>query len=177
MHTSFTVVLLATSPAYFRGFTLIALKEGREGTTDDDYTGQFQVRLSRCGEKEEGGGIAAYRMCSLLLGKVPKRWTHLYALMHMGFDLAAPCCLLVRRLKEVLLTDATQLPWMKLESCCGGKRKRFLLPLWCSSFRVRQTWHHSLLNSRYFFQRKKGKAEEERKRHIGTERKEINKES
>lgn len=52
MHTlsSFTVVLLATSPAYFRGFTLIALKEGREGTTDDDYTGQFQVRMSRCGE-------------------------------------------------------------------------------------------------------------------------------
>lgn len=35
---------MATSPAYFRGFTLIALKEGREGTTDDDYTGQFQVR-------------------------------------------------------------------------------------------------------------------------------------
>lgn len=47
----FTVVLLATSPAYFRGFTLIALKEGREGTTDDDYTGQFQVRISRCGEE------------------------------------------------------------------------------------------------------------------------------
>lgn len=41
---------MATSPAYFRGFTLIALKEGREGTTDDDYTGQFQVRRSRCGE-------------------------------------------------------------------------------------------------------------------------------
>jgi len=36
---------MATSPAYFRGFTLIALKEGREGTTDDDYTGQFQVRM------------------------------------------------------------------------------------------------------------------------------------
>lgn len=41
----FAVVLLATSPSYFRGFTLIALKEGREGTTDDDYTGQFQVRI------------------------------------------------------------------------------------------------------------------------------------
>lgn len=50
----FTVVLMATSPAYFRGFTLIALKEGREGTTDDDYTGQFQVgRRSRCGEGRE----------------------------------------------------------------------------------------------------------------------------
>ena len=48
----FTVILLATSPAYFRGFTLIALKEGREGTTDDDYTGQFQVRTSRCGGGE-----------------------------------------------------------------------------------------------------------------------------
>ncbi|TNN73966.1 Spondin-1 [Liparis tanakae] len=40
--TTYRVVLMATSPAYFRGFTLIALKEGREGTTDDDYTGQFQ---------------------------------------------------------------------------------------------------------------------------------------
>nr|XP_020512006.1 spondin-1-like [Labrus bergylta] len=39
----YRVVLLATSPNYFRGFTLIALKEGREGTTDDDYTGQFQI--------------------------------------------------------------------------------------------------------------------------------------
>ncbi|XP_068595155.1 spondin-1-like [Brachionichthys hirsutus] len=41
--STYRVVLLATSPAYFRGFTLIALKEGREGTTDDDYTGQFQI--------------------------------------------------------------------------------------------------------------------------------------
>uniref|UniRef100_A0A8C5D2I6 Spondin-1 n=1 Tax=Gouania willdenowi TaxID=441366 RepID=A0A8C5D2I6_GOUWI len=40
---TYRVVLLATSPAYFRGFTLIALKEGREGTTDDDYTGHFQI--------------------------------------------------------------------------------------------------------------------------------------
>ncbi|TWW76578.1 Spondin-1 F-spondin [Takifugu flavidus] len=37
------LVLMATSPAYFRGFTLIALKEGREGTVEDDYAGQFQV--------------------------------------------------------------------------------------------------------------------------------------
>lgn len=51
--SSLTVILLATSPAYFRGFTLIALKEGREGTTDDDYTGQFQVRMSRCGEERK----------------------------------------------------------------------------------------------------------------------------
>lgn len=43
--SSLTVVLLATSPSYFRGFTLIALKEGREGTVDDDYIGQFQVRM------------------------------------------------------------------------------------------------------------------------------------
>ncbi|XP_039988819.1 spondin-1b isoform X3 [Xiphias gladius] len=41
--STYRVVLLATSPAYFRGFTLIALKEGREGTTDGDYTGQFQI--------------------------------------------------------------------------------------------------------------------------------------
>lgn len=39
----FTVVLMATSPSYFRGFTLIALKKGREGTVVDDYAGQFQV--------------------------------------------------------------------------------------------------------------------------------------
>lgn len=48
IHTlcSFAVVLLAASPSYFRGFTLISLKEGREGITEDDYTGQFQVRIS-----------------------------------------------------------------------------------------------------------------------------------
>ncbi|KAM6926972.1 spondin-1-like [Lycodopsis pacificus] len=40
--STYRVILLATSPSYFRGFTLIALKEGREGTADDDYTGQFQ---------------------------------------------------------------------------------------------------------------------------------------
>lgn len=34
---------MATSPAYFRGFILIALKEGREGTSDGDYLGQYQV--------------------------------------------------------------------------------------------------------------------------------------
>jgi hypothetical protein len=39
------VVLLASSPAYFRGFTLIALKEGREGTAAGHYAGQFQVRI------------------------------------------------------------------------------------------------------------------------------------
>lgn len=39
----FTVVLMATRPAYFRGFTLAALKEGREGNVKDDYAGQFQV--------------------------------------------------------------------------------------------------------------------------------------
>eukprot|EP00066_Takifugu_rubripes_P016020 XP_011605286.1 PREDICTED: spondin-1-like isoform X3 [Takifugu rubripes] len=40
--STYRVVLMATSPAYFRGFTLIALKEGREGTVEDDYAGQFQ---------------------------------------------------------------------------------------------------------------------------------------
>lgn len=39
----FTVVLTATSPAFFRGFTLIALKDGKEGTAYKDYAGQFQV--------------------------------------------------------------------------------------------------------------------------------------
>ncbi|CAL8238057.1 unnamed protein product, partial [Merluccius merluccius] len=35
--------LVASSPAYFRGFTLIALKEGREGDQDEDYAGHFQI--------------------------------------------------------------------------------------------------------------------------------------
>lgn len=38
------VTLTASSPAYFRGFILIALKEGAEGDRDEDYTGNFQVR-------------------------------------------------------------------------------------------------------------------------------------
>lgn len=68
--SSFTVVLLATSPAYFRGFTLIALKEGREGTTDDDYIGQFQVRISRCGEEKTE---SLHTDCALsFLGKFAK---------------------------------------------------------------------------------------------------------
>lgn len=77
LSSSFTVVLLAASPAYFRGFTLIALKEGREGTTDDDYAGQFQVRISRCGEekekkKEETDSV--HIECALsFLGKVRRR--------------------------------------------------------------------------------------------------------
>ena len=37
------MTLLASSPSYFRGFTLISVKEGKEGITDDDYAGQFQV--------------------------------------------------------------------------------------------------------------------------------------
>uniref|UniRef100_A0A667ZTZ7 Spondin-1 n=1 Tax=Myripristis murdjan TaxID=586833 RepID=A0A667ZTZ7_9TELE len=41
--STYRVILLASSPAYFRGFTLIALKEGREGTTDEHYAGQFQI--------------------------------------------------------------------------------------------------------------------------------------
>lgn len=38
------VTVIATSPSYFRGFTLIALKEGTEGDRDEDYAGNFQVR-------------------------------------------------------------------------------------------------------------------------------------
>ncbi|XP_046906770.1 spondin-1b [Hypomesus transpacificus] len=41
--SNYRVTLLASSPAYFRGFTLIALREGREGTTDEDFAGQFQI--------------------------------------------------------------------------------------------------------------------------------------
>lgn len=40
---SHQVSLTATSPSYFRGFTLIALKEGAEGDKDEDYAGNFQV--------------------------------------------------------------------------------------------------------------------------------------
>lgn len=60
--------------------------------------------------------------------------------MHMGVDLAA---LLIWRLKEVLLTDATQLSLdeaRKLSSPVVAEKRREL-PLWCSSSRVRQTWH------------------------------------
>lgn len=50
---------MATSPAYFRGFILIALKEGREGTSDDDYVGQYQVSARQREGKEgkEGEGL------------------------------------------------------------------------------------------------------------------------
>lgn len=38
------VTLSAATPAYFRGFTLIALKEGKEGDKEEDHAGSFQVR-------------------------------------------------------------------------------------------------------------------------------------
>lgn len=41
-----TVTLSAATPAYFRGFTLIALKEGKEGDKEEDHAGTFQVRNS-----------------------------------------------------------------------------------------------------------------------------------
>lgn len=41
------VTLTASSPAYFRGFILVALREGAEGDRDEDYTGNFQVRYRR----------------------------------------------------------------------------------------------------------------------------------
>lgn len=40
---TYRVVLLAESPAYFRGFMLVALKEGRDGTSAADHSGQFQI--------------------------------------------------------------------------------------------------------------------------------------
>lgn len=42
-YSAFTVTLYATNPSYFRGFTLIALKEGRNGDKEEDYAGNFQV--------------------------------------------------------------------------------------------------------------------------------------
>lgn len=95
----FIVVLLTSSPAYFRGFTLIALKEGREGTTDDDYAGQFQVSLRRCGEE------------SLHMDELCVQWehwqkgAHLQALLRRAVDEAAPCCSLMWRIEEVFLTE------------------------------------------------------------------------
>lgn len=41
---SLTVTLSAAPPSYFRGFTLIALKENREGDKEEDHAGTFQVR-------------------------------------------------------------------------------------------------------------------------------------
>ncbi|OCT81914.1 spondin-1 [Xenopus laevis] len=40
---TYRVTLLAASPAYFRGFTLIALKEGKEGEKEEDHAGSFQI--------------------------------------------------------------------------------------------------------------------------------------
>lgn len=41
--STYRVTLLATTPAYFRGFTLIALKEGKEGEKEEDHAGSFQI--------------------------------------------------------------------------------------------------------------------------------------
>ncbi|MGH0143248.1 UNVERIFIED_CONTAM: hypothetical protein FKN15_040278 [Acipenser sinensis] len=41
--TTYRVTLSAASPSYFRGFTLIALKEGKEGDKDEDYAGHFEL--------------------------------------------------------------------------------------------------------------------------------------
>ncbi|ROJ25263.1 Spondin-1 [Anabarilius grahami] len=41
--STYRVTLYATNPAYFRGFTLIALKEGHNGDQEEDYAGNFQV--------------------------------------------------------------------------------------------------------------------------------------
>nr|DBA17432.1 TPA: hypothetical protein GDO54_002882 [Pyxicephalus adspersus] len=40
---TYRVTLSATTPAYFRGFTLIALKEGKEGEKEEDHAGSFQI--------------------------------------------------------------------------------------------------------------------------------------
>uniref|UniRef100_A0A9J8BFX1 Spondin-1 n=1 Tax=Cyprinus carpio carpio TaxID=630221 RepID=A0A9J8BFX1_CYPCA len=41
--STYRVSLYATNPAYFRGFTLIALKEGHNGDQEEDYAGNFQI--------------------------------------------------------------------------------------------------------------------------------------
>ncbi|XP_036181381.1 spondin-1 isoform X3 [Myotis myotis] len=41
--TSYRVTLSAATPSYFRGFTLIALKEHREGDKEEDHAGTFQI--------------------------------------------------------------------------------------------------------------------------------------
>ncbi|OBS78044.1 hypothetical protein A6R68_19567, partial [Neotoma lepida] len=48
---SLTVTLSAAPPSYFRGFTLIALKENREGDKEEDHAGTFQEEEEE--EKEE----------------------------------------------------------------------------------------------------------------------------
>ncbi|KAG8564500.1 hypothetical protein GDO81_016495, partial [Engystomops pustulosus] len=40
---TYRVTLSAASPAYFRGFTLIALKEGKDGEKEEDHAGSFQI--------------------------------------------------------------------------------------------------------------------------------------
>ncbi|CAH2326075.1 spondin-1 [Pelobates cultripes] len=40
---TYRVTLSAASPAYFRGFTLIALKEGKDGEREEDHAGSFQI--------------------------------------------------------------------------------------------------------------------------------------
>uniref|UniRef100_A0A3B3D0G9 Spondin-1 n=1 Tax=Oryzias melastigma TaxID=30732 RepID=A0A3B3D0G9_ORYME len=41
--STYRVTVFASSPSYFRGFTLIALKEGTEGDKEEDYAGNFQI--------------------------------------------------------------------------------------------------------------------------------------
>ncbi|XP_051953825.1 spondin-1-like [Xyrauchen texanus] len=41
--STYRVTLYATNPAYFRGFTLIVLKEGHNGDHEEDYAGNFQI--------------------------------------------------------------------------------------------------------------------------------------
>ncbi|KAA0714627.1 Spondin-1 F-spondin [Triplophysa tibetana] len=41
--STYRVTLYTTNPAYFRGFTLIALKEGQNGDHEEDYAGNFQI--------------------------------------------------------------------------------------------------------------------------------------
>uniref|UniRef100_A0A671V7M6 Spondin-1 n=1 Tax=Sparus aurata TaxID=8175 RepID=A0A671V7M6_SPAAU len=41
--STYRVLLTASSPSYFRGFTIIAQREGAEGDRDEDYIGNFQI--------------------------------------------------------------------------------------------------------------------------------------
>ncbi|GCC27190.1 hypothetical protein chiPu_0005613 [Chiloscyllium punctatum] len=41
--STYRVTLSATVPSYFRGFTLIALRDGEDGDREEEYAGNFQI--------------------------------------------------------------------------------------------------------------------------------------
>lgn len=116
--------------------------------------------------------VIAFWMRAELSVKVRERLTHLHAIMHMRVDSAAPHCLLIWRLKEVLLTDAAQLPWMRMEDkalLLWHRREKRESPL-CSS-RVRHPSHWEAGTSSCGGKRKGRR--KERKRHVRTDKQRV----